>query len=80
MSTCFKKVLQGLDLKADAQGSTNEKSHMFVLLTELDRYESSDPQADTFPNPYREVLRRLDTYRETFAFKALAKEIGMRVN
>jgi hypothetical protein len=81
MSTCFKRVLQGLDLKADACGSNAERSHMFVLLSECDRYELLDPQADVLTNPFAEVLRRLATsYRETFAFKALAKEIGMRAN
>lgn len=81
MSTCFKKVLTGLDLREDAQGSTNQNSHMFVLLSECDRYETLNGTADTYSNPYREVLEvRLAAYRETFAFKALAALIGAKIN
>lgn len=78
--TVFKKVIQGLDLKADSQGSGNANSFAYVLLAECDRYETLNGTSDVLTNPYAEVLRRLDTYRETFAFKRLASLIGMRAN
>lgn len=80
MATCFKKVLQGLDVREDAQGSGVEQSFVYVLLTELDTRETANGTGDVLTNPYAETLRRLSAYSSTFAYKRLAALIGMRAN
>jgi hypothetical protein len=77
--TVFRKVLQGLDLKRDAQATGYWHSWLFVLLTELDARETAHGTSDVLTDPYAECLRRLAAYSDTFAGQQLAALITSKV-
>lgn len=64
----FRQTIQDLALTHEAQGSGNENSWLFVLLSTMADADDANPATPTYPNnPIREVLHRLQAYGETFA-------------
>jgi hypothetical protein len=76
----FGKLKNQLQLNHEAQGPYNLHSWMYLLLSELDRYESANPmESDVLTSPEGEILRRLSRYNDTFAYQQLATFLAPRV-
>ncbi len=70
---CFDKVIQRLGLSETSQGTGNEFSWAFALLSTASAYETAHPTADVLTDPLDEVLRRLQPIRPSFAGQRLAQ-------
>jgi hypothetical protein len=75
----FGKLKNQLQLNHEAQGPYNLHSWLYLLLSELDRYETLNGTADVLTDPNGEVLRRLSAYNNTFAYQQLATFLAPRV-
>jgi hypothetical protein len=75
----FGKLKNQLQLDHTAQGGGNFHSFVYLLLSELDRYESLNGTADVLTDPNGEVLRRLSAYNNTFAYQQLATFLAPRI-
>ncbi len=72
MNNCFYQVLTGLSLSPTSQGTGNEYSWLYLLLSYAAAIEQADPQESTYANPYREVLHRFSAI-DGFAAQRLAQ-------
>jgi hypothetical protein len=72
---CYQNVISKLGLNTDSQGF---HGNLFLMLKILSDYEDATPTADTYGNPYREVLHRLSAYDGTHAYREIAELFGVR--
>ena len=72
----YSTVINLLGLSVGSQGF---HGHLFLMLSMLGDMEDANPTPDTFENPFREILHRLRTYQNTFAYRKIAQLIGTRV-
>ncbi len=88
--TCFQTVINKLGLNSDSQ--ENFADLAYVLLSALDAKEqalgaalagqtpAASLPADTYANPFKEVLYRLSSWKNSFGYRHLADLFGDLTN
>lgn len=74
----FRSVIADLNLTAESQGTGNEYSWLFLLLSALADAEAASPTANTYADPYRETLHRLRSY-DGFAAQRVAQMLAPKI-
>ena len=69
----YRRIINELGLCRDHQ---NYQGQLYLMLSLLADLEAANPTADTYSNPWREVLHRMRNYRETHAYRQLEALIG----
>ena len=71
----FRSALANFPLSADSQG---DGAWLYLMLLALADAEDLHPTANTYPNPWKELLHRLRKY-QGFAYQRLEQLIGNRI-
>lgn len=66
----YRKVIEHMGLSVDSQG---EAGWLYLMLTAL---SEADTAGDTLQNPFADVLLRLSSHRETYAYVRMQKMFG----
>jgi hypothetical protein len=77
----FRQCIQDLALTFESQGTGNEYSWLFVLLSMMADSQDSNPVDPLYPaNPVKEVLHRLRAYSDSFAVQRTAQILNRYVS
>lgn len=77
VATIYRQTIDRLGLLPTSQGTW---AWLYLFLSKLDALESQQPVADTYVNPWRELLHRLEPYKDSYGYQAMAKIIGARID
>lgn len=73
----YRKIIADCGLTAEHQ---NFNGQLFLMLSALADADDANPTADSYANPYAELLHRFRNYADTPAYKDLAQFVGTRVS
>jgi hypothetical protein len=71
----YRRVIIDLDLSGDSQDNDSDMAYLVLATADL---LNASTAADTYANPYKEVLYRLRSLAGGYAFRALEALVGAR--